>query len=159
MKTGNIIQGHVLDCNKKWLEAKLQDYDRQLYVKWNPKKRNGRGVWEVRRHPNEKTLVQRCIGFWELQYVESDIIHHVMDAEYLDHRIIDKIKQMDTWQDKNWTKTLDKKAFEYEAKKRKTNREELTYNLKQHKQYWKDLQEMVRQGRNPGDLLKGFKPT
>jgi hypothetical protein len=48
---GSVSIGHVLDCNKKAFEAALTAYDPLLYVKWNPKKMRGHGVWEIRRKP------------------------------------------------------------------------------------------------------------
>lgn len=101
-KTGNLIVGHVLDVDKTHLERALRFYDSQLYLKWNPKKNEGNGLWELRRRPNEKTLVVKTmfngskIGI--LEYVESDLINHVLDIPFLNYDILNKLRQMDTWE-------------------------------------------------------------
>lgn len=159
MKTGNIIVGSVLDCNKKHLEKALKDYDKQLYLKWNPNKNNGVGLWEVRRKPDTLTAVPRWEYknsiIFELQPVENDLVNHVMDCEALNYNILTRLREMDTWSAYKWVDNM-----EYEESKSKDrayaeNRANLRYAIKQHKRAFKDLQEHIRSGKSPIEFLSG----
>lgn len=155
-KTGNIIQGHVLDSNKKHLERALKDYDKQLYIRWNPKKVKGFGCWEVRRKPEFKTIVDYCEfeghTILDLDYVEVDAVHHVLDAAFLNYQIVEKIKDMDTLASghADWAaayehaETVRKEEFE---KKRLENR---SYMLKQMRKDLNWFREYVLSGNDPG---------
>ena len=35
---GRLVVGSVNDCDRAGLERALRDFDKQLYLKWNPKK-------------------------------------------------------------------------------------------------------------------------
>lgn len=159
MKTGHIVIGHVLDCNKKHLEKALKDYDRQLYLKWNPDKDSGRGLWEVRRKPDHMTAVPKWeygdIIVFELQYVENDLVHHVMDVPYLNYQILTRIREMDAWNTKNWAAELDYRADKARDKAFDENRENLRYAIKQHRRAFEDLREHIRSGKNPAEFLRG----
>lgn len=164
--TGKIITGHVLDCNKKELEKKLKAYDSKLYIKWNPKKLKGWGLWEVRRQPEKKRLVYKTsyqgVDLYEAEYVELDVIAHVLDVPILDYRVLGKIKKMDTWGDdkgKNWVDRLEEEERAFKEKFDADNRANMQYNLKQHAKEWKDFAKFVSEGGNPGQVLskvKGF---
>jgi hypothetical protein len=158
--TGRLIVGNVLDCNKDALERSLKFYDPQLYLKWNHKKRGGWGKWEIRRRPDHKSKVYQGhlngAALYTTEYVEKDIVNHVLDLDVLQYSALERIKQMDSWSDKrNW---VDK--FEYDEARLKEQhdkrvREELRYNLKQHKREWREFAQLVSQGVNPGRILKG----
>lgn len=179
MKTGKIIEGSVLDCNKKHLLKALKDYDKHLYLKWNPYKtydngnleklplpgdphytgKSGIGVWELRRRPEKKLAVPKWeLGesiIFNLEYVESDIVNHVMDLPALNYNCLVRLREMDTWEVQNYVSDLEyreSKALEAEYAK---NRAELRYNVKHHKKAFEDFREYVRSGRNPTDLLIG----
>lgn len=179
MKTGKLIQGSILDCNPKYLERALRDYDKQLYLKWNPLKTAhpdgsiekmpppgphwrgyGVGVWEVRRQPNTKTMVPwsevkgECV-FFELKYKESDVLNHVMDVPVLNYSILDRIKEMDCWNTKNYVDDLEYREDQAKDKEYTKNRAELRYQIKHHRSAFKDFQEQIRSGRNPLDFLAG----
>lgn len=159
MRTGKIVRGHVLDCNKKYLERALKDYDSQLYLEWNPKKANGMGMWELWRTPNTKTAVPRWeIGnqiVFDLQYVPNDLIHHVMDLPVLNYNCLNRLKEMDTWGIKDWVNDLEYREAAAKEKEFKNNREDLTYAIKQYRRAFADLREEIRSGRNPADFLEG----
>lgn len=159
--TGSLITGTVHDSDKARIERQLKFYDKQLYLKWNPKKRGGWGLWEVRRKPEFLTQVYQGhfgdAALYTHEYVEHDIVHHVLDVPILDDRLLGKIKSMDTWQTKNWVDRM-----EYEGARSLENinsgaREELKYELKQHKREWKELASLVQQGADLGQFLKGIR--
>lgn len=154
---GNIIVGSVRDTDKARLERQLKDYDSQLYIKWNAKKRSGLGIWEVRRLPNskEKVLKTEFNGFkiFSYEYVELDLVNHVLDVPDLSYDILGKIRSMDAWNDKNFVANLDYRGEQHKLETLKKAREELTYDVKQHKREWRDFATFVSQGGNPGQVL------
>jgi len=162
MAFGRIVTGHLLDCNPRHIERALQLYDQYLYIKWNPDKRDGMGVWEVRRRPTK--LSTEFQGFWNdgelhiLERRENDYVHHVLDVERLDWRLPDKIRSMDTWQHKDWVSHMEEGGEKWMIAQEKAIREDMLYNIKQHKKEFKDFAEMVAQGMNPGRVLSGFTP-
>lgn len=158
---GRVVTGSVQDCNKLALESALKFYDPFLYIKWNTDKRGGRGCWEVRRAPEYTTPVYqgKLNGqkLYTMERVESDIIHHVLDVPVLHYGVLGKIKSMDAWKHKNFNSYLENAAAEWEARERQSAREELQYNIKQHKREWREFASLVSQGLNPGQLIKGIK--
>lgn len=159
--TGGLIVGNGLDCNKAFLERILKAYDKQLYIKWNPKKRGGWGMWEVRRKPDTLTNVYHGefngAKLYTAEYVEIDIVNHVLDVEVLHENILGKIKQMDTWGKKNYIDELDSAAAKYKQEEEVKARAEMRYNAKQHKREWKEFAALVAQGVNPSHILKGMR--
>jgi hypothetical protein len=57
---GKLIEGHVLDVNKRGFERVLRDLDDRLYVRWNPRKIKGHGCWEIRRAPGVYTAIHQA---------------------------------------------------------------------------------------------------
>ena len=157
--TGKLVTGDVLDVNKDGLMQALKFYDPQLYVEWNPKKRNGWGMWEVRRLPNEKTKVKagelNGSPLYVLVYWENNFNNHIMDVEYLNYDILTKLKRMDTWAVKNWTDKLEQNEREYEERRRQKNKEDLRYAIKQNKSAARDFKEAVASGYSPLDFFRG----
>ncbi len=100
--TGNLIKGHVLDCNQKAFDETLQFYDRFLYSKWNKTKFHGRGCWEIRRRPEFNTALDVCEFEGQLLFrvgpYENDLVHHVLDTQFLNYDILRYLKQQDTRQ-------------------------------------------------------------
>lgn len=158
--TGKLIVGSVHDCNRQALERSLKFYDPQLYLKWNPKKRGGWGMWEIRRRPNEPTKVYQGSvdgqAFFTIEYKENDLVHHVLDVPVLRYDVLAKIKQMDAWANKNFLDNLDYEAARGIADAKAKARNELHYNIKQHKREWRDFAALVSQGVNPAKVLKGI---
>jgi hypothetical protein len=159
---GHTIIGHVRDTDKKTLERQLQDYDKQLYIKWNPKKRQGLGVWEIRRKPDEKSKVFKTewngYKIFELEYAEIDLVHQVLDVPFLSYEVLGKIRSMDAWNDKNFVANLDYKGAVHKAETDRKAREELTYEIKQHKKEWRDFATFIAEGNNLGHVLNKFRP-
>jgi hypothetical protein len=132
----------------------LQQYDRQLYNKWNPKKRGGMGLWEVRRRPDRKTAVYQGKGIYSLEYVELDLINHVMDAPILTPRLLNKIQAMDAWRINNWAADFETKRRQYEEHLNEKVREETSYMIKQHKTEFSDFRSLLLSGFNPARLAQ-----
>lgn len=158
---GTLLVGSVQDCDKKALERALQDYDKQLYIKWNPKKRRGLGCWEIRRRPDQKEMVFKTdfngIKIFSYEYVELDLVNHVLDVPVLSRDVLGKIKSMDAWTDKNFVANLDYRHAEAKAEAGRKARAELTYEIRQHKREWRDFAAFVAEGGNPGQVLNKFR--
>lgn len=158
---GKIITGDVLDVNPKHFEKELKRYDSQLYLRWNPNKLKGWGNWEIRRIPNMKSLVKvgQFQGYTLMspEYVELDIVSHVLDVAILNYKALEKIKSMDTFGDKNWVANLDYKAKVYKEEHDRKAKQELKYSIQQHKKEWRDFAKAVSEGLNPGQVLSKIK--
>jgi hypothetical protein len=155
---GRVVRGSVFDCNKKTLERLLKNYDSQLYLKWNTEKRGGRGIWELRRLPDAKKPVYK--GVWidgnpisALEYVESDMIHHVFDLPSLSYRVLDRLYAADTFRTKKWVDTFEYEEERSQIKLEADARNELAYNLRHHKKELDILREAARSGINPAHFF------
>lgn len=152
-----------MDCKRGPIEAWLKAYDARLYLKWNPKKNHGEGVWEVRIRPSRKTDVfvghYQGADLYEARYVENDLTHHILDAKILDWSIPQKIYDMDTFR-RGVKLTLDEREYEGDratTEEQKKYRQELAYAVKQHKTIFRDWAKYVAQGQNPGQVLSKVK--
>ncbi len=159
MSWGQVIEGSVLDCNKKYLERALKDYDRNLYLKWNPKKNAGQGTWELRRLPNEKTAVPKYelngqIVF-ELEYLENDLMHCIIDVPVLNYSLLKRLREMDTWGSGDWVADLEYREQKSKDLEYDKNKQDLKYNIMQYRKAFADFKEEVRSGRTPADFLRG----
>lgn len=158
---GRVVTGSVDDCNKRSIERLLQFYDRFLYIKWNTDKLGGRGCWEIRRAPEKPSLV--CHGsfngarLYTIEKKETDLINHVLDAPVLHYSLVERIKKMDVWHYKDFDKHLADTAAEVEERTRAKAREEMRYDIKQHKREWRELATLVSSGVNPAQFLKGIR--
>lgn len=159
---GNVIIGHTLDCRHAPIERWLKNYDSQLYIKWNARKNGGMGCWEVRRRPTKKTIVVHYdlpeLQLLEAKYVESDLVHHVLDAKVLDWRIPQRIYDMDTFRHKDWVSKREYEGALHVDKQERKSREELKYAIKQHSRIFRDWATEVAKGQNPGKVLNQFRP-
>lgn len=160
-KLGKVVEGHVLDVNKKHFLEKLQQYDPLLYVKWNSEKNQGNGCWEIRRRPSKLTPIYE--GEWQgqklfrLEYVEQDLIHHVLDVQFLNYNVLNKLKEMDTWTSKTWVEDLDYEAERLKDKQETREREHWRSVIRDNRKYFKDLQEQVKSGYDPFSFFRGVK--
>lgn len=159
MKTGKIVTGSVLDCNKKHLERALKDYEPRLYLKWNPAKCSGIGCWELRIRPLTKTAVPK----WELgnsivfdmQYVETFDVNHVKDFALLNYNILNWVQDHDAFKHKDWVSALEDAEEKSYNKELDTAKSDLKYALKHHKGAMGDLKEYARSGNNLANLFVG----
>lgn len=161
--TGQIIQGDVMDVSIKPFVRALRDHDPYLYVSWNPFKLKGWGCWEIRRRP-ENMSIRDIITFngntyVDLDYVESNMINHVLDCAFLNYDQIRKIKSMDTWlsfgeKGKRFSKEVDDKAIAYADEQRAKIKRETSYVAKQYKKEIQAFREYVQSGHNPSDIAR-----
>lgn len=99
---GRIVKGHLFDVNKEEFDRTLRFYDPLLYSKWNTEKFHGRGCWEIRRRPEFNTIVDvtsyKGCEIFILAPKEYDLVHHVLDTQFLNYDILRYLKQQDTFQ-------------------------------------------------------------
>lgn len=160
--TGNIIQGHVLDCSKVPLERKLRELDSQLYIKWNPRKLKGYGVWEIRRRPELKTAKDFAIYkgdcYTLVDYVENDFENHILDVPFLNYGVITKLHSMDTWSvSRNgevFGDVMESRAKSAQEKIDENAKSERRYELKQQRNMIRDLMNYTLSGGDPADIAK-----
>lgn len=170
--TGNLIQGDVLDVNKKHLEEAMQAYDPLLYITWNPKKRFGWGMWEIRRLPEKKSLVYRgSLGeskVFELAYVEKGVENHVKDIPLLTYELVSWLQRNDLWKDINfeashqervtrWIDNLEKHEEKAKADNIAKKRAEAVYRMAQERSALRDFKTAINSGTNPADLARYWK--
>lgn len=156
---GRTVEGHVLDCNKKELIRLLKNYDSKLYLKWNPNKNKGYGMWEIRRTPNEKTAVYECdyrgAKIFSLKAVENDLINHVLDVPYLNYRVMNRIKEMDAWVNKRLIEDMDYQAEKNLIASELKAEADRKYMIKHNKKYFGQLKQLVQDGYNPAYFFNG----
>lgn len=162
--TGSLIKGNVLDVSVKPFERALKDYDSQLYVVWNPKKLRNWGCWELRRRPEKKVITETfdCGGYSiaRLEYKESDFIHHVLDAAYLNYDILNKLKKIDMWTNKDhFIHNLEGGEAERQQAIKDKARAELKYALRYNRKMLREMMDLVNSGANPAEILTSIKWT
>lgn len=156
--TGKITKGNVLDVAIKPFVRAIQDHDSQLYLKWNPKKLKGWGCWEIRRRNKEKEIVQATpvgeVMILKLDYHENPLVNHVLDCAYLNYDAIRKLKEIDTWTNKDhWFHDMEYKEAQKQKEIKSQAIDELKYNLRYHKSAMRDFMGMVNSGVNPAEVL------
>lgn len=156
--TGRLTTGHVLDVNKRAFERVIQDYDKQLYVKWNPAKLKGWGAWEIRRRPESKEVVDITedgnTTYLHIGYREYDMIHHVLDCAFLNYDAVRKLKEMDVFTIgyAQWVAGRESAERKIKEEANAKARAESAYMAKQHRTEIKAFKDMVSSGFNPARL-------
>lgn len=176
-----LVQGHVLDVAKKPLLEALRRYDVQLYVKWNPKKLQGHGCWELRRKPEMKTVREgrfldtpyrgrvffpgdiHDLGDFtivEPKYHETSFENHVKDFTHLSYGMVGWIAAHDLWtmdqcgfKGKNFTKEAEYREAKYEEKIDEDADADKQYMIKQHRTQFNDFRSYINTGGNPYRLM------
>jgi len=147
---GKLVSGHVLDVNRKPFERALRDLDPHLYVRWNSKKLRGWGCYEIRRKPSQKTAIYQGshagVNYMKVQYVEFNDIHHVIDAAFLNYDVIRKLKEMDTWTNKNWVADFEKGEEDYRDARQAKALDHLKDVIRDNRSAMRDLMHMVQSG-------------
>lgn len=159
MGFGRVVQGSVLDINKEYFCEKLKQYDKRLYLKWNPNKRGGRGIWEIRITPTKKTRIEhgefQGAQLGTLEYVESDLIHHVLDVPILGMHVFNKLREMDAWENKNLIAEGDYEAERRLIKQELQQDEDRLHMIRENKKYFRELHAAAKSGINPASLFFG----
>lgn len=154
---GNIITGSVFDCNRKHFERVLRDYSDRLYVGWNPYKKEGQGCWEIWHRPTYKTPVHRLdyqgVSYYSLEYLPNDFEHWVADLDYLDYTFISRLREMDSWENRQLVSSHDDQAEAFKDKLDRDETEQLKYVVRHNKSAFKDLLDYTQQGFNPLDFF------
>ncbi len=180
IKTSNeskLVQGHVLDVAQAPLVAALRRFDPLLYVKWNAKKRSGRGLWELRRKPEMKSLkVGRYLDtprgkvytpgdVFEFQgytlaipkYNENHFENHVKDFDYLTYDMVAWVSSHDLWnhgfKGKYALKDAEYNEAKYDEKIDNEAADERSYMIKQHKTQFEDFRQYILAGGDPARLM------
>lgn len=181
-RESNLIQGHVLDVSRAPLLAALRRYDPQLYIKWNPKKRAGRGCWELRRKPEFKTVregrfletpkfgkvffpgdVFEFDGYTLAvpKYHETNFENHVKDFEYLSYDMVKWVADHDLfkygYKGKNAIQEAEYREAKYEEKIDEESYAEKMYGFKQMRTQISDFREYILAGGDPYRLLDFWK--
>ncbi len=156
---GKLVEGHVLDVGKKSFERALKDYDHLLYVKWNPNKLRGWGCWEIRRRPAQKQVVDiiewKGMSFLKLDYLETNMANHVLDAAFLNYDQLRKLKEMDTFNSTGFatfSEFLERKEADHVAKVKAKALESRKDAAKHHRSAIRDFRELVNSGFNPARI-------
>lgn len=176
-RESQVVQGHVLDVARAPLLAALRRYDPLLYVQWNPKKRGGRGCWELRRRPEFKSLQESRFldtprgrvfipgDVYEVaeyticvpKYHETHFENHVKDFDYLTYEMVEWLADHDLWdygyKGKNVVKDAEYNEAKFDEKIDNDAAEERSYMIKQHRTEFNDFREYVLAGGNPYRLM------
>lgn len=173
-----IVQGHVLDVARGPLVAALRRYDPLLYIKWNPKKRSGLGLWELRRRPEFKSAQRGRLletphrgkvfipgDIFDLdegtlivpRYIENSFENHVKDFQRLDYGILNWVAKQDLWKfgykGKNAMNEADYREGQYLTKIEDDAEAERAYMIKQHRTQFNDYRQYILSGGNPARLV------
>lgn len=158
-RPGELIEGHVLDCRKKWLEQKLKDFDKDLYLKWNGKSAKGRGKWELRLRNTKYKICQGALNglpLYTLDYLESHSFL-MFDMNYLGLPVYDRIRSWTDVRDLKSpiSKIYEEKEFEIKDRANKKAMEDFKYNVKQTENVWDYFMQKIARGENPGPMISG----
>lgn len=158
---GRLVKGHVLDVNKKAFERALQAYDHLLYVKWNPNKLRGWGCWEIRRRPQEKSVVARYEFegnvYTKVDFKEHEDFNHVLDCAFLNYDALRKLKSMDMFNKEHWLWDADYHQAKLLEKEEEKSIETLKYLARYNKRVFREFMNLVQKGMNPAQILTSTK--
>lgn len=150
---GHMVKGSLFDCSRNLFERLLKTYFSQLYVGWNPFKNEGQGCWEVWQKPSFKTATKRVESkdytIFTLDYQPNDFEHHVYDLPYLTPKFIDRLREMDMWENKNFAKNLDYQLEEDQQDLDRKEQEDIKYAVRHHKDLFRQLKALAQDGYNP----------
>jgi hypothetical protein len=154
-KDGNIVVGTMYDCNRKHFERALKAYSERLYVGWNPFKKDGQGCWEVWFRPSRKTPVLRYydeltgVKIYTAEYVPNDFEHWVADCDYLSYDFIGKLREMDSWENKQLISGHDDALQAHEDKLERQEDDNIKQIVKENKKAFRDLLDYTQSGFDP----------
>lgn len=177
-----LIQGHVLDVARSPLLAALKSYDPQLYLKWNSKKREGMGCWELRRKPELKSalagrvVVSPSRGEFKIpgdifdmgdftlsvpKYNENHVENHVKDFNVLSYEIVAWVAKHDLWgYGHKGSKAMHESEYRealYLNKIDEDSYAEKQYMIKQNRTQFNDFRQYILAGGDPTRLVDYLK--
>jgi hypothetical protein len=161
--TGKTIQGHVLDVNRRAFEQTMRFSlnDPFLYTKWNPRKLNGWGCWEIRRRPEFNSALDICEYEGKLIFQvgpkEYDLVHHVLDCAFLNYDAIRKLKEMDTWQygdASQWQDEVERRTRDRQERERENAKKEVRSMTEYFRKEIRGFREALRSGVNPASIAQ-----
>jgi hypothetical protein len=163
--TGNLIRGHVLDSAVGPLVERLKDLDPRLYIRWNPKKLRGWGLYEVRYRPEFKTMKDYVVyggnTYVVVDYVENNFANHILDTPYLNYDILTRLKKMDMWANsdrgRNFLDQTESKAASLAEATKEKALTERKYELKQQSSMIRDLMDYTLSGGDPSLIANHWK--
>lgn len=146
-------KGSVLDCNRQYFDFLLKQYFSSLYVGWNPMKNEGKGCWEVWQRPSKKVLVlqgETDFGpLYTLEYQVSDFEHWVQDLPYLTPTFINRLREMDMWENKQFLDQMDNRMDEDQDKLDREEEDSIKYAVRHNKSLFRKLKGLAEDGYNP----------
>lgn len=157
---GWVTVGSVHDCNRDHFEKLLRAYWDRLYVGWNPMKNGGRGCWEVWQRPSLKTPILAYhdevtgLKIWKTEYRPNDFEHWVADLDYLNYSFIEKLKKMDSWENKQLISQADDEYEAYQVKLEKDEEDNIRQVVKENKKHFRDLLDYVQSGYEPTQFFR-----
>jgi hypothetical protein len=157
---GFVVRGSIFDCDQKYFDRVLKTYFKELYFGWNPFKNNGQGVWEVWQRPLTKTAVLQAecksYSIVELRdlptkdnYAVYDMSYHVYDLPYLTPEFVNKLREMDAWENQRFFQDADDEQDEMEARNDRAEEESIKYAVRHHKSLFGKLKQYAQDGYNP----------
>lgn len=155
---GHLVVGSIFDCNRNSFERALRAYWDKLYVGWNPYKKEGRGCWEVWQKPSKQVAKIAYEGedfhILMLEEEPSDYEHWVADLDYLSYDFIQKLREMDSWENKQLVANHDDAYEAYFDKLEQEEEDNIKYVVRHNKQAFRDLLEYTKSGFNPLDFFR-----
>lgn len=167
-RESNLIQGNVLDVGLSAISEAVKRYEPRLYFKWNPKKREYKGCWELRIKPTEKRIVETInspVGVIHvLEAKEYNWVNHVKDFETLDYRILDWMFNNDGFRNEaahkhnQLAQELEKNIDGTRESHEKAKDSEWNYVAKQTVSEWRKVKEDLNSGKSLARALseRGF---
>lgn len=148
---GLVVKGTVFDVNRKNFERALKDLDPELFVVWNPYRKEGVGCWQIWIKPLTKTPVYQTTHegneIHSLEYKYIPVEHHIMDLDTLNYDVIEKLRKMRvTVQD---IENADYEARRKQVKEEEQYLQERKYAVRHTREIWKAFHEYVKSGYNP----------
>ncbi len=141
---GWVSKGSLHDCNRRAFQRALEAYWSKLYVGWNPMKREGRGCWEVWQQPSKKTPILEYLNeatgerIYRMEYQVNDFEHWVADLEYLSLGFIRRLREMDSWDNKQLISDHDYQHAKHQEQADEKETEAIKYLVKHERRLFRD---------------------
>lgn len=157
---GRTVVGDVLDCKMDPLLRACRDIEPRLYFKWNPKKNNGYGTWELRIKPTHKVGIYQGKyqgnQIFTLEHKEIDIENHIKDFDILNYNIVGWLRAHDTYRVKDYAAYIDYEGDRWRDRMEEKRLEERRLMIRDERKTMKKFQEEFLSKRmNMAQLFRG----